>query len=177
MMYICFMKRLVLLFFVVITSCSQSGQKATKVEPIFMENRDFFDTKPELTPIPLGEQQPFTSLFSQLEELPNIDTNTLQQQLESIGDEADRISEQNFPDQLRIPQLLSRYKVFRTRVGIVRYANPSQYIDSSFINGMDDVIIAWNVFANHYNRIAREFELDLVSVQKKRIPTIQSVDQ
>ena len=116
-------------------------------------------------------------MFSQLEELPNIDTNTLQQQLESIGDEADRISEQNFPDQLRIPQLLSRYKVFRTRVGIVRYANPSQYIDSSFINGMDDVIIAWNVFANHYNRIAREFELDQVSVQKKRIPTIQSVDQ
>ena len=171
------MKRLVLFFFVVITSCSQSGQKATNAEPIVMQNRDFFDTKPELTPIPLGEQQPFMPLFSQLEELPNIDTNTLQQQLESIGDEADRISEQNFPEQLRIPQLLSRYNVFRTRVGIVRYANPSQYIDSSFINGMDDVIIAWNVFANHYNRIAREFELDQVSVQKKRIPTIQSVDQ
>ena len=171
------MKQLVLLFFVVITSCYQSGQKATKAEPIFMENRDFFDTKPELTPIPLGEQQPFTSLFSQLEELPNIDTNTLQQQLESIGDEADRISEQNFPDQLRIPQLLSRYKVFRTRVGIDRYANPSQYIDYSFINGMDAVITAWNVFANHYHRNAREFELDQVSVQKKRIPTIQSVDQ
>ena len=171
------MKRLVLLFFVVITSCSQSGQKATKVEPIFMENRDFFDTKPELTPIPLGEQQPFTSLFSQLEELPNVDTNTLQQQLESIGDEADRISEKNFPDQLRIPQLLSRYKVFQTRVGIVRYANPSQYADSSFVKGMDDVIVAWNVFADHYNRIAKEFEQDQVSAPKKRIPKIEPADQ
>ena len=97
------MKRLVLLFFVVITSCSQSGQKATNANPIVIENRDFFDTKPELTPIPLGEQQPFTSLFAQLEELPNVDTNTLQQQLESIGDEADRISKKNFPEQLRIP--------------------------------------------------------------------------
>ena len=171
------MKRLVLFFFVVITSCSQSGQKATNAEPIVMQNRDFFDTKPELTPIPLGEQQPFMPLFSQLEELPNIDTNTLQQQLESIGDEADRISEQNFPEQLRIPQLLSRYNVFRTRVGIVRYANPSQYVDSSFINEMDDLIMAWNVFADHYIRIAMEFEQDQVSVQKKRIPTIQSVDQ
>ena len=171
------MKRLVLLFFVVITSCSQSGQKATKVEPIFMENRDFFDTKPELTPIPLGEQQPFTSLFSQLEELPNIDTNTLQQQLESIGDEAERISNKNFPDQLRIPQLLSRYKVFRTRVGIVRFANPSQYTDSSFVKAMGDVIVSWNVFADHYNRIAKEFEQDQVSALKNRIPKIESADQ
>ena len=47
-------------------------------EPIATENRDFFDNKPQLTPIPLGEEQPFTSLFAQLEELPNVDTNTLQ---------------------------------------------------------------------------------------------------
>ena len=171
------MKRLVLLFFVVITSCSQSGQKTTNAEPIVIENRDFFDTKPELIPIPLGEEQPFTSLFAQLEELPNVDTNTLQQQLESIADEADRIAEKNFPDQVRIPQLLSRYKVFRTRVGIVRYANPSQYADSSFVKGMDDVIVAWNVFADHYNRIAKEFEQDQVSAPKKRIPKIEPADQ
>ena len=116
-------------------------------------------------------------MYAQLEELPNVDTNTLQQQLESIGDEADRISEKNFPDQLRIPQLLSRYKVFRTRVGIVRYANPSQYADSSFVKGMDDVIVAWNVFADHYNRIAKEFEQDQVSAPKKRIPKIEPADQ
>lgn len=159
------MKRLVLLFFVVITSCSQSGQKTTNAEPVVIENRDFFDTKPELTPIPLGEEQPFTSLFAQLEELPNVDTNTLQQQLQSIADEADQISEKKFPDQLRIPQLLSRYKVFRTRVGIVRFANPSQYADSSFVKGMDDVIIAWNVFADHYNRIVKELDKDQDSAQ------------
>ena len=172
------MKRSLLLFFALfITSCSQSGQKTKDAEPIATENRDFFDNKPQLTPIPLGEEQPFTSLFAQLEELPNVYTNTLQQQLESIADEADRISEKNFPDQLRIPQLLSRYKVFRTRIGIVRYANPSQYADSSFVEGMDDVIIAWNVFADHYNRIAKEFEQDQVSAPKKRIPTIQPADQ
>lgn len=172
------MKRTVLLFFaLLITSCSQSGQTTTNTEPIIIKNRDFFENKPQLTPIPLGEEQPFTSLFAQLEELPNADTNTLQQQLESIADEADRISEKNFPDQLRIPQLLSRYKVFRTRVGIVRFANPSQYVDSSFIEGMDNVIIAWNVFADHYNRIAKELDQDQVSVQKRSIPTIQAVDQ
>ena len=160
------MKRSLLLFFaLLITSCSQPGQKTTDAEPITIKNRDFFDDKPQLTPIPLGEEQPFTSLFAQLEELPNVDTNNLQQQLESIADEADRISAKNFPDQLRIPQLLSRYKVFRTRVGIVRFANPSQYADSSFINGMDDVINAWNIFSDHYNRIAKEFDQDLVSAQ------------
>ena len=109
--------------------------------------------------------------------MPNVDTNTLQHQLESIGDEADRISKKNFPEQLRIPQLLSRYKVFRTRIGIVRYANPSQYTDSSFVKGIDDVIISWNVFADHYNRITKEFDQDQVSVQKRSIPTIQAVDQ
>ena len=172
------MKRSLLLFFALfITSCSQSGQKTTDAEPIAIENRDFFDNKPQLTSIPLGEEQPFASLYAQLEELPNVDTNTLQQQLESIGDEADRISEKNFPDQLRIPQLLSRYKVFRTRVGIVRFANPSQYADSSFVKGMDDVIVAWNVFADHYNRIAKEFEQDQVSSAKKRIPKIEPADQ
>ena len=171
------MIRTFLLFFALITSCSQSGQKTTNAEPIVIENRDFFDNKPQLTSIPIGEEQPFTSLFAQLEELPNVDTNTLQQQLESIADEADRISEKNFPDQLRIPQLLSRYKVFRTRIGIVRFANPSQYADSSFAVRMDDVIIAWNVFADHYNRIAKELDQDQASVQKKRIPTIQPVDQ
>ena len=159
------MKRTFLFFFALITSCSQSGQKTTDSEPIAIENRDFFDNKPELTPISLGEEQPFTSLFAQLEELPNVDTNTLQQQLESIADEADRILEKNFTDQLRIPQLLSRYKVFRTRVGIVRFANPSQYADSSFVKGMDDVIIAWNVFADHYNRIVKELDKDQVSAQ------------
>ena len=159
------MKRTFLFFFALITSCSQSGQQTTDSEPIAIENRDFFDNKPELTPIPLGEEQPFTSLFAQLEELPNVDTNTLQQQLESIADEADRILEKNFTDQLRIPQLLSRYKVFRTRVGIVRFANPSQYVDSSFVKGMDDVIIAWNVFADHYNRIVKELDKDQVSAQ------------
>jgi hypothetical protein len=160
------MKRSLLLFFALfITSCSQSGQKTTDAEPNATENRDFFENKPQLIPIPLGEEQPFTSLFAQLEELPNVDTNTLQQQLESIADEADRISEKNFPDQLRIPQLLSRYKVFRTRVGIVRFANPSQYADSSFVKGMDDVIIAWNVFADHYNRIVKELDKDQVSAQ------------
>lgn len=171
------MKPSLLLFFALITSCSQSGQKTSNPEPIAIENRDFFDNKPQLTSIPLGEEQPFASLYSQLEELPNVDTNTLQQQLESIGDEADRISEKNFPDQLRIPQLLSRYKVFQTRVGIVRYANPSQYADSSFVKGMDDVIVAWNVFADHYNRIAKEFEQDQVSAPKKRIPKIEPADQ
>ena len=159
------MKRTFLFFFALITSCSQSGQKTTDSKSIAIENRDFFDNKPELTPIPLGEEQPFTSLFAQLEELPNVDTNTLQQQLESIADEADRILEKNFTDQLRIPQLLSRYKVFRTRVGIVRFANPSQYADSSFTKGMDDVIIAWNIFADHYNRIAKELDQDQVSAQ------------
>ena len=171
------MKRPLLLVFTLIMSCSQSEQKTMDAKPIAIENRDFFDNKPQLTSIPLGEEQPFTSLYAQLEELPNADTNTLQQQLESIADEADRISEKNFPDQLRIPQLLSRYKVFRTRIGIVRYANPSQYADSSFVKGMDDVIIAWNVFADHYNRIAKEFEQDQVSAPKKRIPTIQPADQ
>ena len=159
------MKQTFLFFFALITSCSQSGQKTTDSEPIAIENRDFFVNKPQLTPIPPGEEQPFTSLFAQLEELPNVDTNTLQQQLESIADEAARISEKNFPDQLRIPQLLSRYKVFRTRVGIVRFANPSQYADSSFVKGMDDVIIAWNVFADHYNRIVKELDQDQVSAQ------------
>ena len=159
------MKRTFLFFFALITSCSHSGQKTTDSEPIATENRDFFVNKPQLTPIPLGEEQPFTSLFAQLEELPNVDTNTLQQQLQSIADEADRVSAKNFPDQLRIPQLLSRYKVFRTRVGIVRFANPSQYADSSFVKGMDDVIIAWNVFADHYNRIVKELDQDQVSAQ------------
>ena len=171
------MKQTLLLFFALIISCSQPGQKTKDAETIATENRDFFDNKPQLTPIPLGEEQPFMSLLAQLEELPNVDTNSLQQQLESIADEADRISEKNFPDQLRIPQLLSRYKVFRTRVGIVRFANPSQYSDSSFVKGMDDVIISWNIFADHYNRKSKEFDQDQVSVQKKRIPMIQPVDQ
>ena len=123
-------------------------------EPIVIKNRDFFDNKPQLTPIQLGEVKPFTSLFAQLEELPNVDTNTLQQLLESIGDEADRISEKKFPDQLRIPQLLSRYKVFQTRLGIVRYTNPLQYSDSTFIKALDNVVISWNIFADHYNRFS-----------------------
>ena len=160
------MKKFIFLFFaILIISCSRFGQKTTDAEPIAIENRVFFNNKPQLTTISLGEDQPFMSLIAQLEELPNVDTNTLQQQLESIADEADRISEKNFPDQLRIPQLLSRYKVFRTRVGIVRFANPSQYADSSFVKGMDDVIIAWNIFADHYNRIAKELDQDQVSAQ------------
>ena len=171
------MKRSLLSVFALILSCSQSGQKTMDAEPIAIENRDFFDNKPQLTSIPIGEEQPFASLYAQLEELPNVDTNTLQQQLESIGDEADRISNKNFPDQLRIPQLLSRYKVFRTRVGIVRFANPSQYTDSSFVKAMGDVIVSWNVFADHYNRIAKEFEQDQVSALKNRIPKIESADQ
>ena len=148
------MKRTFLLFFALITSCSQSGQRTTNSELIIIKNRDFFDNKPQLTPIQLGEVKPFTSLFAQLEELPNVDTNTLQQLLESIGDEADRISEKKFPEQLRIPQLLSRYKVFQTRLGIVRYTNPLQYADSTFIKAMDDVVISWNIFADHYNRFS-----------------------
>ena len=171
------MKRSLLSVFALIMSCSQSGQKTMDAEPIAIENRDFFDNKPQLTSIPIGEEQPFASLYAQLEELPNVDTNTIKQQLESIGDEADRISKKNFPDQLRIPQLLSRYKVFRTRVGIVRFANPSQYTDSSFVKAMGDVIVSWNVFADHYNRIAKEFEQDQVSALKNRIPKIESADQ
>ena len=171
------MKRSLLSVFALIMSCSQSGQKTIDAEPIVIENRDFFDNKPQLTSIPIGEEQPFASLYAQLEELPNVDTNTIQQQLESIGDEADRISKKNFPDQLRTPQLLSRYKVFRTRVGIVRFANPSQYTDSSFVKAMGDVIVSWNVFADHYNRIAKEFEQDQVSAPKKRIPKIEPADQ
>ena len=91
------MKRSLLSVFALILSCSQSGQKTMDAEPIAIENRDFFDNKPQLTPIPLGEKQPFTSLFAQLEELPIVDTNSLQQQLESIADEADRISEEKLP--------------------------------------------------------------------------------
>ena len=102
----------------------------------------------------MEKKNPFTSLFAQLEELSNVDINTLQQLLESIGDEADRISEKKFPDQLRIPQLLSRYKVFQTRLGIVRYTNPLQYADSTFIKAMDDVVISWNIFADHFIRFS-----------------------
>ena len=123
-------------------------------EPIVIKKRDFFDNKPQLTPILPGEEKSFSSLFAQLEELPNVDTNSLHQLLESIGDEADRISEKKFPHQLRIPQLLSRYKVFQTRLGIVRYTNPSKYADSTFFKAMDDVVISWNIFADHYNRFS-----------------------
>jgi hypothetical protein len=73
------MKPSLLLFIALLTSCSQSGQKTTDTESIAIENRDFFDNKPQLTSIPLGEEQPFASLYAQLEELPNVDTNTLQQ--------------------------------------------------------------------------------------------------
>ena len=148
------MKRIFILFFALFTSCSQSEQQTSSAEPIVKENRVFFNNKPQLTSIPLGEEQPFTSLFAQLEELPNVDTNSLQQLLESIGDEADRISEKKFPDQLRIPQRLSRYKVFQTRLGIVRYTNPAQYANSTFVKSMDDVVISWNIFADHYNRFS-----------------------
>ena len=152
------MKQFQLLFFALITSCSQSGIKNTNTESIAVEKIVYFHNKPLLTSIPIGEEQPFNSLFAQLEELPNVDIKTVQFQLESIGDEADQISETNFPEELRIPQLLSRYKVFRTRVGIVRFTNPSQYSDSSFVKGLEDVIIAWNVFADHYTRFAKEID-------------------
>ena len=64
------------------------------------------------------------------------------------------VIKKKFPDQLRIPQLLSRYKVFQTRLGIVRYTYPAQYADSTFIKAMDDVVISWNIFADHYNRFS-----------------------
>ena len=159
------------------TSCSQSEQQTSSTEPIVVENRVFFDNKPQLTSIPLGEEQPFTSLFAQLEELPNVETNSLQQLLESIGDEADRISEQKFPDQLRIPQLLSRYKVFQTRIGIVRYTNPSQYADSTFVKAMGDVVISWNIFADHYNRFSTTADQAQVLAPQIDKPPIRYKDQ
>jgi|OM-RGC.v1.020715721 hypothetical protein len=171
------MKRIFILFFALFTSCSQSEQQTSSAEPIVKENRVFFDNKPQLTSIPIGEEQPFTSLFAQIEELPNVDTNTLQQLLESIGDEADRISEKKFPNQLRIPQLLSRYKVFRTRVGIVRYTNPSQYADSTFVKAMDDVVISWNIFADHYNRFSTTVDQTQVLAPQIDKPPIRYKDR
>jgi hypothetical protein len=165
------------LFFALFTSCSQSEQQTSSAEPIVKENRVFFDNKPQLTSIPIGEEQPFTSLFAQIEELPNVDTNTLQQLLESIGDEADRISEKKFPDQLRIPQLLSRYKVFQTRLGIVRYTNPLQYADSTFVKAMDDVVISWNIFADHYNRFSTTVDQTQVLAPQIDKPPIRYKDR
>ncbi|MEC8090466.1 MAG: hypothetical protein VX027_04665 [Bacteroidota bacterium] len=159
------------------TSCSQSEQQTNSAKSIVVENRVFFDNKPQLTSIPLGEEQPFTSLFAQLEELPNVDTNSLQQLLESIGDEADRISEKKFPDQLRIPQLLSRYKVFQTRLGIVRYTDPAQYADSTFVKAMDDVVISWNIFADHYNRFSTTADQAQVLASQIDKPLIRYKDR
>ena len=133
------------------TSCSQSEQQTSSAEPIVIENRVFFDNE---TSTHLNSTRRRTALYilvCRLKSCPNVDTNSLQQLLESIGDEADRISEKNSQTNFVSPQLLSRYKVFQTRLGIVRYRNPEQYTNSTFIKAMDDVVISWNIFADHYS--------------------------
>ncbi|MCH1384803.1 MAG: hypothetical protein L7U61_00700 [Flavobacteriaceae bacterium] len=121
-------------------------------------NKPFFETPPVLAKIVVDENQTFGTLFAYLEELPVVEYNTLQSQLKTIGQEADNIKGIDFIKKLQIPQLISRYKVFRTRLGIVRYAEVEKHTDSSFVNAMDDVIVSWNIFAEHYNRLAMELK-------------------
>ena len=116
----------------------------------------FFSNTPQLTPLVEDENQVFAPLFAQLSELPNLQYKNLAVQLQTIGQEADKINPTDFPDALQIPQLIGRYKVFRTRIGIVRFSDPSQYTQSKFSEAMDEVVIAWNTFAKHYNRLVTQ---------------------
>jgi hypothetical protein len=153
------MKQLLLFLFIFLfSSCMQKSTTSSQPKSTTTLNKPFFETPPVLAKIVVDENQTFGTLFAYLEELPIVEYNTLQSQLKTIGQEADNIKGRDFIKKLQIPQLISRYKVFRTRLGIVRYAEVEKHTDSSFVNAMDDVIISWNIFAEHYNRLTTELK-------------------
>jgi hypothetical protein len=137
-------------------ACTQNAPSAPENSVISDGENMFFTTPPELTPIKFDENQVFAPLFAQLSDLPKMPYKNLSVQLQAIGQEADKIKPTDFPDALQIPQLLGRYKVFRTRIGIVRFSDPSQYTQSKFNAAMDELVISWNTFARHYNRVATQ---------------------
>jgi len=143
-----------LLFLVVLVSCTQHTTPPAQNNLYGNGDQLFFAQSPNLTPISLDQDQLFMPLFAQLSDLPKIPYKNLAVQLEAIGQEADKIKPSDFPEALQIPQLIGRFNVFRTRVGIVRYADVSQHTSPKFAAAMDDVVFAWNTFARHYNRLA-----------------------
>ncbi|MBL6646672.1 MAG: hypothetical protein ISP68_01770 [Flavobacteriaceae bacterium] len=137
-------------------ACTQNAPSAPENSVIGDGENMFFTTPPDLTPITVDENQVFAPLFAQLSDLPKIPYKNLSVQLQAIGQEADKIKPRDFPNALQIPQLIGRYKVFRTRIGIVRFSDPSQYTQSKFSEAMNEVVVAWNTFARHYNRVATQ---------------------
>lgn len=154
--YLSAVKARFLLLALVCVACTQ--HTPPPVEKSLHDNADklFFVNAPELTEIAVDENQLFAPLFAQLSDLPKIPYKNLAVQLQAIAQEADKIKAADFPDTLQIPQLIGRYKVFRTRIGIVRYADASQHTAPEFATDMEDVVWAWNVFARHYNRLATQ---------------------
>lgn len=148
-----------LLLTLVCVACNQYTPPTA--ETFVNDNADklFFVNAPELTEIAVDENQLFASLFAQLSELPKTPYKNLAVQLQTIGQEADKIKAADFPNTLQIPQLLGRYKVFQTRIGIVRFADVSQHTAPKFAAAMNDVVWAWNTFANHYNRLVTQSNL------------------
>lgn len=145
-----------LLFSILFAACSQHTPQPAENSLNYKGDNLFFADTPELTLLVVDEEQLFTSLFVQLSELPKIPYKSLSIQLQAIGQEADKIKAEDFPDALQIPQLIGRYKVFRTRIGIVRHTDASQHITPKFASAMSDVVLAWNTFARHYNRLATQ---------------------
>lgn len=157
--YLSLVKIWILLAILTWVSCTQNTPTPTEKPVEINKEKAFFEEVPVLTPIAFDEAQLFAPLFAQLSDLPSLQHKNLGVQLQAIGQEADKIQPDDFPEALQIPQLIGRYKVFRTRIGIVRHADASQYDDLRFATAMNDVVEAWNIFARHYNRLATQSNL------------------
>ena len=150
------MKIWIFLPFLLLAACTNRQAPPDEKSDETNAEMQFFSNTPQLTPLIGDENQVFAPLFAQLSELPNLQYKNLAVQLQTIGQEADKINPTDFPDDLQIPQLIGRYKVFRTRIGIVRFSDPSQYTQAKFSEAMNEVVVAWNTFARHYNRLATQ---------------------
>tara|TARA_B100000768_G_scaffold182023_1_gene208521 strand:+ start:2104 stop:2601 length:498 start_codon:yes stop_codon:yes gene_type:complete len=84
------------------------------------------------------------------------DPRTLIFSLESFKLEVEKINDNQFPGKLNVPQIIGRFRVYKTNVLKINSNNINLENINLFKDNIEDIVISYNALIEMMNRIAKE---------------------
>lgn len=134
----------VFLFLLFSSACNDSIPSIPADFSIDNQEINLWKTPPRFESLSEDIAPVFDPLYNQLTGLSEGTTASLTTQIDALFQEAITMKENQFPKELQTPQVMSRFVVFQTRIGILKKQQPTAL---DLIN----LEIAWNTFVSYAN--------------------------
>jgi len=153
-----------LVIFFLLISCSKNNKKSMS----YVENTDYLalnsfikDSLPEFKNL----DRDYSNIFNQWKDVEIIissskivssDSKQLSFLLDNLKTEIKKINDKRFYDSFNIPQIIGRFRVYKTNLLKINSIKIDSQNIQNFKNDLKSIVISYNALINMINKIAKE---------------------